>query len=224
MASSFQDDDDDDDHLGNFPISHRIPAWYVRYTPQESVNAYIRSLEFSERSHQISRESVNAYLRSSAISERSHQRSETTTTSTSSTHQVNIQILDFQSSSEPSASPVHYPRLAETFLAIAAQAALTLLTIGYSNFGNSSSLSHNAKILLHFGVVCEVAGFLCCLFAFAQKPGAAAGRTLTGVGCIATAYGFLAIMGMLLLDNLMLWISGFACLASFPALAAAFLR
>ncbi|KAJ4723607.1 hypothetical protein OWV82_006954 [Melia azedarach] len=144
------------------------------------------------------------YLHSLKFSGRSHQRSEPTTISNSNTHQVNIKILNFRSSSssEPSPSPLHYPesrraaeellnrpRLAETFPAIAAQAALTLPTI---------------RIRL--------------------STGAAAGRTLTGVGCIATAYGFLAIMRMLLLDNLMLWITGVACLASFPALAATFLR
>ncbi|KAH7572872.1 hypothetical protein JRO89_XS03G0027200 [Xanthoceras sorbifolium] len=115
------------------------------------------------------------------------------------------------------------PRLRETFLAITSQTALTMLTIRTSG---STNFSQNAKILFCSAAAFNVIGFLSCLFGIllcGRKTGVKA-RTVTGIGFVFTAYGFLAIMGMLLNDNMMLWITGLACVACFPALASAFMK
>ncbi|KAL5784134.1 hypothetical protein ACOSQ2_006526 [Xanthoceras sorbifolium] len=115
------------------------------------------------------------------------------------------------------------PRLTETFLAITSQTALTMLTIRTSG---STNFSQNAKILFCSAAAFNVIGFLSCLFAIllcGRKTGVKA-RIVTGTGFVFTAYGFLAIMGMLLNDDMMLWVTGLACIACFPALASAFMK
>ncbi|KAJ0034452.1 hypothetical protein Pint_25950 [Pistacia integerrima] len=117
------------------------------------------------------------------------------------------------------------PRLTETFLVITTQAALTLLTVG-SGGNNGNSLSQNAKILVRSAAACNIIGYVCCLLGIivcGRKPGIAA-RITTGIGYIATVYGFVAVMGMLLRDNLKLRITAAACAASFPGLVYVFFK
>ncbi|KAJ0035778.1 hypothetical protein Pint_25927 [Pistacia integerrima] len=116
-------------------------------------------------------------------------------------------------------------KLTETVFVTAAQGALALFTFlfapgGGSSTGYLSTLSHNSKLLLRSAVVLNVIGFLCCLYSMLlhdRKPGAS--TILTGVGCATTVYGFLAVMGVVLHDHLMLWVFGGACIASTPAIA-----
>ncbi|KAJ0092438.1 hypothetical protein Patl1_26569 [Pistacia atlantica] len=99
------------------------------------------------------------------------------------------------------------PRLIETFLVITIRVALTLLTVGSSR-SNNNSLSQNAKILVRSPAACNIIRFVCCLLGIVvcdHKPGIAA-RITTGIGYVATVYGFVAVMGMLLRDKLKLWI------------------
>ncbi|KAJ0035276.1 hypothetical protein Pint_25944 [Pistacia integerrima] len=100
------------------------------------------------------------------------------------------------------------------------------ITDSGSGGSNSNSLSQNDKILVRSATACNIIGFVCCLLGIVvcgRKPEIAA-RITTGIGYIATVYGFVAVMGMLLRDNLKLWITAAACAASFPGLAYVFLK
>lgn len=113
------------------------------------------------------------------------------------------------------------PRLTVAFLSITSQAALAMLTIWTS--GNAS-LSQTAIILLYFAAAFNVFGFLFCLFAILiRERNPRIARIVRGTGIVSAAYGFLAIMAMLLNDNIMLWVSILASIACLPALASAFI-
>ncbi|KAJ0092180.1 hypothetical protein Patl1_26550 [Pistacia atlantica] len=89
-------------------------------------------------------------------------------------------------------------KLTETVFVTAAQGALALFTFLFAPGGGSST------------------GYLTCC-SHDRKPGAS--TILTGVGCATTVYGFLAVMGVVLHDHLILWVFGGACIASTPAIA-----
>ncbi|KAK4857060.1 hypothetical protein QYF36_024166 [Acer negundo] len=115
------------------------------------------------------------------------------------------------------------PRFLETLLAITSQAALTILTIQTS--GGSTSFSQNQKILFCSSAAFNVVSFLSFLFAIlvrGRRPEIA--RIMTGTGFICSAYAFIGIMGMLLKDNIILWVTALAGVALFPVFASAFVK
>ncbi|KAJ0093001.1 hypothetical protein Patl1_26548 [Pistacia atlantica] len=106
-------------------------------------------------------------------------------------------------------------KLNAALLAITAQGG-----VGMFSIGESSTLSPNGMFLLRSAVACNFTGFMSCLYAIllnGRKPEAA--RILSGTGCVATVYGFLALMGTALPDRLMWMSTAVSCLASFPAIA-----
>lgn len=115
-------------------------------------------------------------------------------------------------------------RLTKSSLMIAAQAAITLFTVWFSN--NDHALSRNGKILRDFATGSNIVGFFSSFTSILMcgRSAGLANRILTVTGYAGAAFGFLALMGMLLPDNLKLWITLVACAACLPALAAAFSR
>ncbi|KAJ0018190.1 hypothetical protein Pint_11272 [Pistacia integerrima] len=142
------------------------------------------------------------------------------------TNDVHIQVEDplAVADESPEKEPLLHDHraLTETLLTIAAQGGLALFAARVSNTGdyNSSNYTRNGMILFCSAVGCSVIGFMCCFYAMllhGRKPGVA--RILTATGCVATVYGFLAVMGTVLLEHLTLVIIGIACVASLPAVA-----
>ncbi|KAJ0034934.1 hypothetical protein Pint_25933 [Pistacia integerrima] len=120
-----------------------------------------------------------------------------------------------------------HPIWSDSFM-IAVQGGVALVTI---TFTSTTSLSLNVRILMKISGLCMAIGFVIgCLCSATQHsdrstPGSRfAERILTGVGRIATAYGFLALMGTLLPDNLMLETTGVVFTAVFPSLVSAIMN
>ncbi|KAJ0033929.1 hypothetical protein Pint_25975 [Pistacia integerrima] len=121
-----------------------------------------------------------------------------------------------------------HPIWSDSFM-IAVQGGVALVTI---TFTNSTSLSPNVRILMNILGLCMAIGFVigCLCGSSTQQSGRSTPRSrfvqriLPGVGRIAIAYGFLALMGTLLPDSLMLIITGVVFTAVFPSLASAIMN
>ncbi|XP_050213458.1 uncharacterized protein LOC126664888 [Mercurialis annua] len=113
-------------------------------------------------------------------------------------------------------------KMTESSLLIAGQVFVTLLTAWLGNANNPPS--RNAKILRDFAVGSTIVGYISSFSSILMcklKTGLVA-RILYTVACAGAAFGFLATIGMLLPDELKLWITFISCAVCFPALASVF--
>ncbi|EEF31813.1 conserved hypothetical protein [Ricinus communis] len=113
-------------------------------------------------------------------------------------------------------------KMTESSLLIAAQVFVTLLTAWLGN--NNHPLSPNMKILWDFAVGSTIVGYVSSFSSIlmCKLSTGFASRILNTIAYAGAAFGFIASMGMLLPDELKLWISFLGCAVCFPALAAGF--
>eukprot|EP00257_Ricinus_communis_P022089 XP_015581725.1 uncharacterized protein LOC8269777 isoform X1 [Ricinus communis] len=113
-------------------------------------------------------------------------------------------------------------KMIESSLLIASQIFVTLLSAWLGN-GNHP-LSRNTKILRDFVVGSTILGYISSFSSIlmCRLSTRLPARILNTIAYAGAAFGFIATMGMLLPDELKLWVTFLACTVCFPGLAAGF--
>ncbi|CAK7323704.1 unnamed protein product [Dovyalis caffra] len=115
---------------------------------------------------------------------------------------------------------VYQPNPLGSLLELMAQIVVSLVEI----FNNRSDPpSRNAKILSDFAVVSNIIGYISFftrMLMRGRQEGLAT-RIVTAIGYAGVAFGFIALLVMLLPDSVNLWIALGACALCLPGLAAA---